>query len=85
MSRVFLHGQDSLVQARLKAEQTAFTVFRPVDVGVAVEAEIHFSQNALRANLHAFPTGLAAPGIQADIKCLRMTRKGEVKCHSLLL
>jgi hypothetical protein len=81
----FLRGQDGMVRAGIHAEQTAFTIFRLVDAGMAVEAEVHFSKNTLRAGLYTIPTCLAAAGIQADIKRLYVTRKGEAKCHSLLL
>jgi hypothetical protein len=73
------------VRTSFEAKQTAFTVFRPVDAGMTVKEEIHFSKNELRADLHTSPTGLAAAGIQADKKGLRVMRKGETKFHFLLL
>jgi hypothetical protein len=75
----FLHGQDGLVQASIETEQTALTIFRLIDAGMAVKGEIYFPKNVLRASLHTFPTGLAAAGIQANIKSFRVTMKGE--CH----
>ena len=80
-----LFGQDDLVRASLETAQTALTVFRLVNVGMAVEAEIYLSENVLRASLHAGPTGLAAAGIQVDIISLCMTRKRQVKFHFLFL
>lgn len=68
----FLHAQDGLVRAGIKAEQTAFAIFRLVNESMAVEPEIHFSENMLRADIHTCPTGLAAAGIQVDITSLHM-------------
>ena len=73
------------MRADVQAEQTAFAIFRLIDAGVAVEAEVHFPKNTPRAGLDTVPTGFAAAGIQANIKSLCVTRKGEAKCHFPLL
>ncbi len=57
-----------MVRASAKAEQAAFTIFGPVNAGMAVKTEIHFSKNTLWAGLQTVPTGFAAAGIQADIR-----------------
>jgi hypothetical protein len=80
-----LPAQDGLMRAGVEAKQTAFAIFRMVDAGVTMKAQVHFSKDILRTSLYTVPTGFAAAGIQADIKSLRTMLKGEMKCHSLLL
>jgi hypothetical protein len=81
----FLYGQNGLVRTSFDAKQTAFTVFRPLDAGMTMKAETHFSKNKLRADLHTCPAGLTAAGIQADKRGLLVMQKGEMKFHFLLL
>jgi hypothetical protein len=52
---------------------------------MAVEEEIHLSENVLWADIHTFPTGFAAAGIQDDIRGLRVMARGGVIFHFLFL
>ena len=48
-----------------------------VDMSVAMIEEDDFSQNVVRACLHAFPTGLALAGVDRNELCAQMTRCGQ--------
>jgi hypothetical protein len=80
-----LPAQDGLMRTGVEAKKATLASFRTVDAGMAMETQVHFSKDILRAGLHAVPTGFAAAGIQADVKSLRAMLKGEMKYHSLLL